>query len=551
MKNLKSILLPLIFSIILIIGILIGNWYSSNFYGQNLSLKQIFGSGNSSDPHANIGNKSGISSSNKLSSIINYISSEYVDTISVEALTESTIPAILEELDPHSVYIPARDLTKYNEPLVGNFSGIGVQFNMVDDTVAIVNTIPNGPSEIVGIFAGDRIVKVNGRIVAGVKLPTDSIVGMLRGPKGTTVKVEVSRKSEKNLLDFEITRDDIPLYSVDVAYMISEETGYIKISGFAQTTYEEFVEAVEKLHAKGMNKLILDLRSNGGGIMDAATRIADQFLDDNKLIVYTQGKARARYDVFSTEKGICQEDEVCILIDEFSASASEILAGAIQDNDRGTIIGRRSFGKGLVQEQIQFKDGSALRLTIARYYTPTGRSIQKPYNGDKLDYYSDLNIRFAHGEFENADSIKFTDSLKYITPEGKTVYGGGGIMPDIFVPLDTTGISGYFNRVRNLGLIYRFAFDYSDQNRNKLVKYEKANEISSYLDKTNYYKEFLKYSESKGVPSIPADLIVSENLIKVQLKAYIARNIIDNEGFYPIIQEIDNTLLKAIEIIEE
>ena len=397
MKNLKNILLPLIFSIILIIGILIGNWYSSNFYGQNLSLKQIFGSGNSSDPHGNIGGMSIMPSSNKLSSILNYISSEYVDTISIESLTESTIPTILEELDPHSVYIPARDLTKYNEPLVGNFSGIGVQFNMVDDTVAIVNTIPNGPSEIVGIIAGDRIVNVNGRNVAGVKLPSDSIVGMLRGPKGTTVKVEISRKSEKNLLEFEITRGDIPLYSVDVAYMISEETGYIKISGFAQTTYDEFIEAVEKLHQKGMNKLILDLRSNGGGIMDAATRIADQFLEDNKLIVYTQGKARARYDVFSTAKGICQEDEVCILIDEFSASASEILAGAIQDNDRGTIIGRRSFGKGLVQEQIQFKDGSALRLTIARYYTPTGRSIQKPYGDDKLDYYSDLTTRYAHG----------------------------------------------------------------------------------------------------------------------------------------------------------
>jgi len=285
--------------------------------------------------------------------------------------------------------------------------------------------------------------------------------------------------------------------------------------------------------------------------MEAATQIADQFLGDNKLIVYTQGKARARYDVFSTDKGICQEDEVCILIDEFSASASEILAGALQDNDRGTIIGRRSFGKGLVQEQIQFKDGSALRLTIARYYTPTGRSIQKPYNGDKLDYYSDLNIRYAHGEFENADSIKFSDSLKFVTPGGKIVFGGGGIMPDIFVPMDTTGISDYFNRVRNLGLIYRFAFDYSDKNREKLLKYKNAKEFTAYLDKTSYYKEFLKYSESKGTPANTSDLRISENLIKVQLKAYIARNFIDNEGFYPIIQEIDNTLLKAIEIIEE
>jgi carboxyl-terminal processing protease len=549
MKNLKSVLLPLIFSLILIAGILIGNWYSNNFYGQNLSLKQIFGSGKSSVPQSTFGNSSVMPSNNKLSSILNYISSEYVDSISVETLTETAIPTILDELDPHSVYIPAQDLSKYNEPLVGNFSGIGVQFNMVDDTVAIINTIANGPSEIVGIIAGDRIVNVDGRNVAGVKLPSDSIVGMLRGPKGTIVKVGIMRRSEKNLLDFEITRDDIPLYSVDVAYMVNDSTGYIKISTFAQTTYDEFIAAVEKLHAKGMDKLILDLRSNGGGIMDAATRIADQFLEDNKLIVYTQGKARARYDVYSTAGGICNKDEVCILIDEFSASASEILAGAIQDNDRGIIIGRRSFGKGLVQEQIQFRDGSALRLTIARYYTPTGRSIQKPYNHDKMDYYSDLNKRYDHGEFENADSIKFVDSLKFVTPGGKIVYGGGGIMPDIFVPMDTTGISPYFNKVRNLGLLYRFAFDYSDKSREKLIKYETAADLSSYLDKTTYYKEFLKYAEVKGVPQNAAELKVSEELIKVQIKAYIARNTIDNEGFYPIIQEIDNTLLKAIEVM--
>ncbi len=550
MKNLKNILLPLIFSLILIAGILIGNWYSRNFYGQNISLRQIFGTENSNGFHGN-GNTALIPSNNKLNSILSYISSEYVDSVSVETLTESAIPTILEELDPHSVYIPARDLSKYNEPLVGNFSGIGVQFNMVDDTIAIINTIANGPSEIVGIIAGDRIIKVDGRVVAGVKLPSDSIVAMLRGPKGTTVRVEVARRSEKKPLDFEITRNDIPLYSVDVAYMINDSTGYIKISTFAQTTFDEFIEAVKKLHLEGMAKLVLDLRSNGGGLMDAATNIADQFLDENKLIVYTQGKARARYDVYSSEGGICINDEVCILIDEYSASASEILAGAIQDNDRGTIIGRRSFGKGLVQEQLQFRDGSALRLTIARYYTPTGRSIQKPYKDHMADYYTDLHTRYAHGEFENADSIKFTDSLKYITPGGKTVYGGGGIMPDIFVPMDTSGISNYFNRVRNLGLIYRFAFDYSDKNRSKLLKYENASALSSYLDKTDYFKEFLKYTESKGVSANAADLKSSQEIIKVQLKAYIARNAIDNLGFYPIIQEIDNTLLKAIDVIDK
>jgi carboxyl-terminal processing protease len=550
MKNFKTIILPLLFSLVLITGILIGNWYSSNFYGESPSLKQVFSRNRFSKAHNNFVTTPLLPSGNKLNSLLTYIINEYVDSVNIDELTEAAIPSILDELDPHSVYIPAKELSKYNEPLVGNFSGIGVQFNMVDDTVAIINTIANGPSAIVGIFAGDRIVKVDGRNVAGVKLPSDSIVGMLRGPRGTTVRVVIFRRSDKNLLDFEITRDDIPLYSVDVAYMINETTGYIKISTFAQTTYDEFLDAAEKLHSKGMKRLILDLRSNGGGLMDAATKIADQFLDDGKLIVYTQGKARARYDVFSTPGGICRDDKVCLLMDEFSASASEILAGAIQDNDRGTIIGRRSFGKGLVQEQIQFRDGSALRLTIARYYTPTGRSIQKPYSRNKSDYYSDLNTRYAHGEFENADSIKFADSLKFVTPGGKTVYGGGGIMPDIFVPMDTSGISPYFNRVRNLGFIYRFAFDYSDKNRDKLHKYTTAKELSAYLDKTAYYKDFLKYAENKGVFSKPGDLAESGDLIKVQLKAYIARNILDNEGFFPIIQEIDNTLMKAVEVID-
>lgn len=485
----------------------------------------------------------------KITSLLNYIEKEYVDTVNIEVVTENTIPYILENLDPHSVYIPAKDIVKYNEPIVGNFSGIGIQFNMTDDTVAVINTIPNGPSEIVGILPGDRIIKVNDITVSGVQMPTDSVVGKLRGPKGTLVRVSVLRKGEKQLIEFEIKRDDIPLYSVDVAYMINENTGYIKINSFSQTTYNEFMKSIEKLHNKGMNKLILDLRSNGGGLMDAATKIADQFLEADKLIVYTQGKARSRYEVISTSKGICKNDELIILIDEFSASASEILAGAIQDNDRGTIAGRRSFGKGLVQEQVQFNDGSALRLTIARYYTPTGRSIQKPYaNGERNKYYEDIDARFLHGEFENEDSIKLFDSLKYVTPGGKIVYGGGGIMPDVFIPYDTTGITDYFIKVRSLGLIYRFAFDYTDSNRSKLKELKTAKEISDYLDKTDYYREFIQYASKNEVKPDYKDLRISENIIKTQLKAYIARNIIDNEGFYPIIQQIDNTLLKAIEM---
>jgi carboxyl-terminal processing protease len=562
MKNYRQILLPLIFSLILTIGILIGNWYGSNFYGMKSTYHYFRKNGNKEDRSNSDKNFSLFPRANKLNSVITYVENEYVDTVSIDKITDAAIPTILEGLDPHSVYIPASEVKKYNEPLIGNFSGIGVQFNMNDDTVAIINTIPNGPSEIVGILAGDRIIKVNEENVSGVKMRSDSVVARLKGPKGTSVRVAIKRIGIAELLDFEITRDDIPLYSVDVAYMVNKNTGYVKINTFAQTTYDEFISAIQKLHSLGMTKLILDLRNNGGGVMDAATKIADEFLDGNKLIVYTQGRARARYDVISTQGGISKNDELVILIDELSASASEILAGAIQDNDRGIIIGRRSFGKGLVQEQIQFYDGSAMRLTIARYYTPTGRCIQKPYNTDRnhgfegskdLDnlniYDKDLENRFKHGEYQNADSIHFTDSLKYITPGGKTVYGGGGIMPDIFIPIDTIGFSPYFYKVGHLGLIYRFAFNYADKNRNILARLKTADEISSYLDKSEYFSEFLRFADSKGVPKNNADLKISKKLIETQIKAYIARNVIDNMGFYPIIMEIDNTLQKAIGVL--
>ena len=548
--NKKTVFLPLLISLILVIGILIGNWFGSNFNSNNKDINSLFGRKTIS-LKGEQGSFSLLPRSNKISSLLGYIENEYVDTVDVEKIIESTIPVIIEKLDPHSVYIPASEIKKYNEPIVGNFSGIGIQFNMNNDTVSVINTIPNGPSEIVGILPGDRIILVDGVVVAGVNLPTDSVVSKLRGPKGTSVMVSVIRRGERNPLEFNITRDDIPLYSMDVAYMINKETGYLKLNSFSQTTFNEFIKGVSKLHEKGMKKLILDLRSNGGGIMDAATQITDQFLEAGKLIVYTQGKARPRYDFYSTAQGICKNDEIIILVDEFSASASEILAGAIQDNDRGIIMGRRSFGKGLVQEQVQFKDGSALRLTIARYYTPTGRSIQKPYTNGRDEYYNDLDERFLHGEFENADSIKLDDSLKFVTPGGKIVYGGGGIMPDIFVPIDTTGMSEYFSTVRNLGLIYRFAFNFTDIHRENMKNLKTTSEISAYLDKTNYFQNFINFASTNEVKPDYKDIRISEKIIKTQLKAYIARNVIDNEGFYPIIQEIDNTLLKAIELFEE
>ena len=550
MKNNKSIYLPLLLSVILIIGLFIGNWYGSSFNSQSSGIPFLFNK-RTLTITGEQGSFSLLPRSNKISSLLGYIDNEYVDTVDINEITESTIPYIIEKLDPHSVYIPASEIKKYNEPILGNFSGIGIQFNMNNDTATVINTIPNGPSEVVGIMPGDRIILVDNIVIAGVNMPTDSVVSRLRGPKGTTVMVKVLRKGEKQLLEFKITRDDIPLYSMDVAYMINHETGYLKLNSFSQTTYNEFLKGIEKLHGSGMKKLILDLRSNGGGVMDAAVKIADQFLDANKLIVFTQGKARPRNDIYSSARGVCKDDELIILIDEFSASASEIVAGAIQDNDRGLVMGRRSFGKGLVQEQVQFRDGSAVRLTIARYYTPTGRSIQKPYHNGRHDYYNDIDERFLHGEFQNADSIRFPDSLKYITPGGKTVYGGGGIMPDVFIPIDTTGITEYFSKVRNLGLIYRFAFDYTDNNRSKMKGLKTAGEISTYLDKTKYYREFISYAAENGVKPVYMELSQSEKIIKSQLKAYIARNLIDNEGFYPIIQEIDNTLLKAVSYFEE
>ncbi len=548
--NKKSFLLPLIFSLILIAGILIGNWYGANIYKSENSGNALLNLKNYQLKDGDL-NFSILPRVNKLNSVLSYIENEYVDTVNINELSEAAIPEIVSKLDPHSVYIPARDLQKYNEPLQGNFSGIGIQFNMIEDTVAVVNTIPNGPSEIVGIMAGDRIIEVDDSVIAGKNMTTDQIIRKLKGERGSIVEVGVIRRGEDEMLEFEIVRDDIPLYSVDVSYMLEDKIGYMKISNFSQTTFREFIEGVEKLHNSGMEKFIIDLRGNGGGIMDAATNVADQFLDENKLIVYTQGKNRPRYDVFSSSKGVCKDDQVVILIDEFSASASEILAGAIQDNDRGTIVGRRSFGKGLVQEQIEFRDGSALRLTIARYYTPTGRSIQKPYLPGDEHYYEDIYKRFESGEFESMDSIHFDDSLKFETPGGRIVYGGGGIMPDVFVPLDTTGISPYFSKIRSMGLIYRFAFDYTDQLRHKVENLSSSQEISDYLENnTDYFTSFLKYAADKGVKRVPEEISESEEIIRVQIKAYVARNLIDNIGYYPMIRKIDNTLEKAVSLMK-
>jgi carboxyl-terminal processing protease len=524
-----AIWLPLLLAIVLVAGIVIGTRLNSATSDQPLFIYP----------------KSG-----KLQNVLNYIVREYVDTIQREELVEAAIPAMLEKLDPHSIYIPARDLQAVNEPLEGNFEGIGVQFNMPNDTIVIIATIQGGPSEKVGIQAGDRIITIEDSLVAGNQVPQDNIVKLLKGPRNTTVKVGIERKGVDGLIDFEIKRDKIPLYSVDVSYMINETTGYIKISKFARTTFHEFVQGLEKLKKQGLEKLIVDLRGNNGGYLDAATTISDQFLDKGQLIVYTEGRARPRTDLVANAEGSYLEGELVILIDEWSASASEILAGAIQDNDRGTIIGRRSFGKGLVQEPIMLSDGSALRLTIARYYTPTGRSIQKSYENGTTDYYNDISQRYASGEFLESDSINFSDSLKYYTPSGKIVYGGGGIMPDIFIPMDTSHVTRYFMNIRNRGLIYRYAFEYTDRERERLNQFTNYKELDNYLTGENLLNRFVSYAEKNGVSRNSGEIKESEILILTQLKAYIARNILDNEGFYPIFHRIDNTLQETIKYLD-
>ncbi|MBN2485333.1 MAG: S41 family peptidase [Bacteroidales bacterium] len=525
-KKLFGILLPIIIAISIVVGMFIGRYY----HVQKPDNQYII-----------------YPRTDKLTNVINYISREYVDPVDKNQLTEKTIPKLLELLDPHSQYIPATEFAQVNEPLEGNFSGIGVQFNMLNDTLVVLKAIANGPSEKVGILSGDRIITVNNITVAGAKIPSDSIVKMLKGPQGTTVNVGISRNQVKDLLNFTITRDQIPLYSVDVAYMVTNSIGYIRISTFSRTTFEEFASAAAKLLGQGMQKMILDLRGNGGGLLNTAVNVADQFLGEGQLIVYTEGNSRNRENFRAAKGGLCKDVELVVLIDETSASASEILAGAIQDNDRGLVIGRRSFGKGLVQEQNMMSDGSAIRLTIARYYTPSGRSIQKPYNNGSEDYYNELSSRFDHGELLQRDSIIFSDSLKYTTAGGRTVYGGGGIMPDIFVPLDTSGYSNYFAEIRNRGLIYRFALEYSDKNRDKLNRLKSIEELLNFLDKQNVKKIFTNYAASNGVPLNKAGLQASKFIIETQLKAYIARNIFDNEGFYPVIEKIDNTLQVAID----
>ncbi len=535
-RNLPLIYLPMVFAFVLIAGFILG-----------LNLRTPGGSSQESRFFS-----IGLDRSDKVNDVINFIYDAYVDSVNREQLTEDAIHSLLKNLDPHSSYIPASRFRGLNDPLMGSFEGIGIEFNMIKDTVVVINPIPGGPSERAGLMPGDRIVMVEDTLIAGVNKSTDEVVSKLLGKKGTQVNISVFRIGVPDLISFSLVRDKIPSYSLDIAYMVSEETGYLRFNKFSATTYEEFAAGVEELLNQGMQRMMLDLRGNTGGFLDAAILMADELLERGQVIVYTDGRKRPRTHARARKTGMFETQPLVVLIDEWSASASEIIAGAVQDNDRGLVVGRRSFGKGLVQEQVQLGDGSALRLTVSRYYTPTGRSIQNPYDDGDEAYYNDFFQRYQSGEMMSRDSIHFDDSLRFETPAGRVVYGGGGIMPDVFVPLAAGDDISFFNRVSNRGHIYTYAFDYADRNRNKLESFDNARGfIDGFEFSRESYREFLAYADQQGT-QVPEKINPeSEIMIINHLKAYIGRNIFGPEAFYPVLHERDEVFIKALEALHD
>ncbi|MFA4053244.1 MULTISPECIES: S41 family peptidase [Duncaniella] len=489
-------------------------------------------------------------SRSKLDTILEIIDRSYVDDVDPDSLLEASFAGLLSHLDPHSVYIPAADLQNVNEELSGSFSGIGISFNLLNDSINVLEVISGGPSEKAGLLAGDKIVSINDTIVAGQKWSDVKVRSSLRGPKGSVVKLGIKRHTSKKILPFEVVRGDIPVTSIDAAYMIAPKTGYVKINKFGSNTYSEFLTSVVNLMADGAEKFVIDLRGNGGGFMEPAVLMANEFLPAGSPIVSMRGKtAPDDRPTFSDGSGSLLNTELVVLIDEVSASASEIFAGAIQDNDRGLVIGRRSFGKGLVQNQIELPDSSALRLTIARYYTPSGRCIQKAY-APGTDYDRDIINRYEHGEFYSADSIKLDKSLAFETMHGRTVYGGGGIMPDIFVPNDTAGITSYYLNVVNAGLIQKYTFDYTDRNRDRL---EKSGDVAALLrmlpDDDTLLQDFVSYSQKAGVAPRWYYINISRDLLVNQLKAMIVRNVLGVEGYFKVFNELDPTVVSGVEAL--
>ena len=525
--NKKNLLLVLIVFLAIISGVVLGNLLSRRANGSGFSR---------------------MSSHSKVDDLLSIINAQYVDTVNTKELTEELMTDLTSKLDPHTVYIPASDLADVNSELEGSFSGIGVQFNIQNDTIMIVAVISGGPSNKVGLMAGDRIVQVNDSVFVGKKITNEKVMKKLRGKAGTKVKLGVRRHGTREILHYTITRGEIPVNSVDIAYMIEPHVGFIKVSKFAATTYTEFLNAIATLRSQGAQKYIIDLRENSGGFMEQAINMVNEFLPGGRMIVYSKGKAYPRSEAKSDGKGSCINAPIVVLIDEFSASASEIFSGAIQDNDRGLIIGRRSFGKGLVQQQLNLPDGLAVRLTVARYYTPSGRSIQKPYvKGDAKNYEMDIMNRYLHGEIDSKDSIHSAQKLKYKTVGGRTVYGGGGIMPDIFVPRDTSEYTPYLNKIINYGYLYQFAFQYADKNRDKLKALKTWQKIDKYLDSQNLLSDFVKFAITKGVAVNQKQISKSRRFMLVQMKAYISRNTMGDSGFYPMLYKDDKTVSIALE----
>lgn len=526
--NRNNRFVPLIIAVSVIVGIIIGTFFANRFAGNRLNIINT--------------------SSNKLNDLLHIIDDQYVDTIDIPTIVEQSMPKILEELDPHSSYISAKDAKTANEDLKGSFSGVGIQFVIREDTVRVTNIVKGGPSEKVGILAGDKIVSVDDEPYVGKVVTNEETLHRLKGDKGTKVKIGVLRHGQKKPLYFTVVRGDIPLKSVDATYMINKDLGYIKIKNFGETTYAELLTSLAELEGEGFQGLVIDLRDNGGGYLSAAIQMVNEFLPKNRLIVYTQGRMSKREEYRSDGRGSYQDIPLIVLTSETTASAAEIFSGAIQDNDRGVIVGRRTFGKGLVQQPIEFSDGSLIHLTIARYYTPSGRCIQKPYvKGQPKDYEMDLITRYEHGEFFNEDSIRQSGE-EYKTSIGRTVYGGGGIMPDYFVAEDTTAFTPYYSEVVSKGFIAQFCFEYTDNNREKLKKFETADEIEKFLRKQSVVDKFIKFADSKGVVRRNNMIYKSQHLFERAIYGSIIYNMMEMSDYIQYFNRDDETIEKAIEL---
>ena len=522
--------MPLLMAVCVAFGIVIGTFYANHFSGNRLNIIN--------------------SGSNRLNNLLHIIDDQYVDKVNIDSLVDYAIPQILSELDPHSVYINAKDVQAANDELKGSFSGVGIEFNIREDTLHVQNVIKNAPAERAGLLAGDKVVTIDGKPFVGKIVTNDEAMRRLKGPKDTKVRIGVLRYGHQKPLEFTVTRGDIPQKSITATYMLDDNTGYIRVKNFGERTYPDMLIALAKLSQEGCKNLVIDLRDNTGGFLQSAVQMANEFLPKNKLIVYTQGRKSQRQDYVSDGKGSYQRMPLVVLINEGSASSSEIFAGAMQDNDRATVIGRRSFGKGLVQQQMGFTDGSLIRLTIARYYTPSGRCIQKPYTtGDAADYEQDIYSRYQHGEFFSQDSIKHTGPA-YHTGIGRLVYGGGGITPDIFVGEDTIGVTSYFKQAAMSGLILQFAYNYTDNNRQKLAKYKTLKELTDYLGKQNVVEQFATYADKHGLQRRNLMIRKSHKMLSRFIISRIVYNMLDDEAWTQYLNEDDRVITAALKVFK-